>query len=189
VIGLSQRAFARLAGVTQQAISAAVRDGRLILAAGKLDPEHPTNAAFIACHAPGSGSASGTCAQVRAFQAKARLLRHRLEDQEATLVERDAYLRRSLERVPVVRAWLAGIPERRAEELAAAVGCPVETAPPCAVRPGAAHRRRAWRHRRRRHRRDHGGMTSLAQARAELHELAERRDRLRLRVRRGELVE
>lgn len=63
-----------------------------------------------------------------AFAAKARLLCQHLEEQEAALVERDVHLRASLYRVPVVRAWLAGIPERRTEELAAVLGCSAETA-------------------------------------------------------------
>jgi hypothetical protein len=71
---------------------------------------------------------SGLDAKVAAFAAKARLLRQRLEEQEASLVERDVYLRASLDSVPAVRSWLAGIPERRAEELAMAVGCTTETA-------------------------------------------------------------
>jgi hypothetical protein len=125
----SQRQFARQAGVTRWVIMKACREGRLVAAAGgRLDRTHPVNAAFLAAHAPGAAGAAGTAAKVAAFAAKARLLRQRLDDQEAALCERDVYLRVSLDRVPVVRAWLAGIPERRAKELAAVLGCSVETA-------------------------------------------------------------
>lgn len=123
---LSKSAFARLAGVSQPTVSIAVRDGKLIAEDGKLDPAHPSNAAYLAIHAP--GAVGSTAAKVAAFSAKARLLRQRLEEREATLVERDVYLRASHEQVPLVRAWLDSLPERRAEELAAAVGCSAETA-------------------------------------------------------------
>ena len=56
---LSQRQFARQAGVTRWAIMKARREGCLVTAAsGALDPAHPVNAAFLASHAPGATSAA-----------------------------------------------------------------------------------------------------------------------------------
>jgi transcriptional regulator with XRE-family HTH domain len=81
VAGLSQRAFARRAGVTQQAISAAVRDGRLIADADGLDPATSPNAAYIAAHRAGNGTneSAGTDPQVAALRAKARWMAQRLQ--------------------------------------------------------------------------------------------------------------
>ena len=128
---MSHTAVARLARVARPVVSVAVSAGLIdLLPNGRIDPDGPATRAYIASHAPGEAStgASGVAAKVAAFTAKARLLRERLDEQEATLVERDVYLRASLDHVPAVRSWLAGIPERRAEELAAVLGCSAETA-------------------------------------------------------------
>ena len=54
---LSQTAFSRLAGVSQQAVSLAVRSGHLMQdAAGRLDPEEPPNEAWIKTHRAGWGA-------------------------------------------------------------------------------------------------------------------------------------
>jgi hypothetical protein len=54
---LSQRAFARLADVSQPAIGKAIRSGKLVTDAdGRLDPEHPTNAAYLSLHRNGFDS-------------------------------------------------------------------------------------------------------------------------------------
>ena len=58
------------------------------------NPTHPINAAFLASHAPGTADTRGTAAKVAAFTAKARLLRHLLDQQEASLGARDAYFAR-----------------------------------------------------------------------------------------------
>jgi hypothetical protein len=127
--GLSHRAFGRRAGVRHQSIGAAIRDGRLIAdTAGRLDPAHPVNAAFVARHAPGTRTADDSAAQVASLVAKAALLRQRPDDQEAELIDRGRLLDASLARGPIVRTWLAGIPDRRAPGLAVTLACPVETA-------------------------------------------------------------
>jgi hypothetical protein len=53
---LSQRAFARLADVSHQAIGKALRAGHLVDEAGRLDPDEATNAAWLARHRDGLGS-------------------------------------------------------------------------------------------------------------------------------------
>lgn len=74
---LSHRAFARLTGLSHQAIGRAVREGRLIVEADGLDPEHPANAAYISAHH--TGSTNGTEAQIAALHAKARWQAERLQ--------------------------------------------------------------------------------------------------------------
>ena len=86
---LSKSAFARLADVSQPAVSTAVGEGRLVAEAGKLDPGHPVNAAFIAAHRNGNG-ANGTEAQVAALIAKARWLAERLQRMVDAHVEKAA---------------------------------------------------------------------------------------------------
>jgi hypothetical protein len=76
--GLSQHAFARLAGVSQPSVSLAVGEGRLSAKASELDPEHPLNAAFIAAHRTGNG-ANGTEAQIALLVVKARWMAERLQ--------------------------------------------------------------------------------------------------------------
>jgi hypothetical protein len=87
--GLSQREFARRAGVAQQSVLNAAHEGRLQVEAGKLDPEHPLNAGFIASHRAGNG-AVGTEAKLGVLTTKARWLTERLQRVEAAHVERAA---------------------------------------------------------------------------------------------------
>jgi hypothetical protein len=129
--GMSHTAVARLARVARSVVSVAVSAGLIdLLPNGRIDPDGPATRTYIASHAPGEActGASGVAAKVAAFAAKARLLQQRLDEQEATLVERAICLRVNLDHVPMVRAWLAGIPERRREQLATATGCSIETA-------------------------------------------------------------
>jgi hypothetical protein len=73
---LSKSAFARLANVSQPAVSMAVGEGRLVDEAGKLDPEHPVNAAFVAAHR--TGNINGTEARIAMLEVKARWMAERL---------------------------------------------------------------------------------------------------------------
>ena len=127
--GLSQRAFARLAGVSQPSVKQAAREGRLSAEGGKLDPVHPVNAAYIAARAPGlSGAPVGTAAQIAALVAKARLRAHDVEKAEADYFERATLADEWAEHARMIREWLATIPERCAIELAAELDRPVDVA-------------------------------------------------------------
>ena len=86
---LSKSAFARLANVSQPAVSMAVGEGRLVAEDGTLDPDDPTNAAFIAVHRNGNGT-NGTAAKLGVLTTKARWLEERLQRVEAAHVERVA---------------------------------------------------------------------------------------------------
>jgi hypothetical protein len=86
---LSKSAFARLANVSQPAVSMAVGEGRLVAEAGKLDPGHPVNATFIAAHRNDNG-ANGTEAQVSALIVKARWQADRLKRAVDAHVEKAA---------------------------------------------------------------------------------------------------
>ena len=88
-MALSKSAFARLAGISQQSVTQAAGEGRLIAEGGKLDPEHPTNAAFIAAHQNGNG-ANGSEAQIAMLEVKARWQEERLQRIVDAHVERAA---------------------------------------------------------------------------------------------------
>jgi hypothetical protein len=125
--GLSQRAFARRAGVAQQSVMNAAHEGRLHTEAGKLDPEHPVNAAFIASHRNGNG-ANGTAAQLGALIAKANLTRHAIDRTEAEYLDRAEVAELWAEHARLIQARLATLPDRQAGRLAQELGCTLATA-------------------------------------------------------------
>jgi hypothetical protein len=71
--GLSQTAFARIAGTTQQAVSLAVKHRRLVSdAAGQLDPDEARNKNWIKAHWSSSGRPLSTGRNGRRSPANAR---------------------------------------------------------------------------------------------------------------------
>ena len=125
---VSQSAFGRLAHISPRAVRKAIQDGRLVAVGTTLDPEDPTNAAYIAMHQPGAAGIGGRAAQLGALIAKANLTRHTINETEAQYLDRTEVAERWAENARQVQARLATLPERQAGWLATELNCPIATA-------------------------------------------------------------
>jgi hypothetical protein len=126
---VTQRRFARMCGVYPSAIQQARERGRVVTVAGtsKIDPDHPTNRAYIVLHRPG-GATLPAEAQVKALVARAALLQHQIECSENSYLERDAMREQWEEGARRLQVELAGIPARYVDSLAAELSCDRATA-------------------------------------------------------------
>jgi hypothetical protein len=123
--GLSDRRFAKLAGVSRQAVAKARRVGRLVADnAGWLDPTHQTNAAFITSHETRMSGTRGTEVQVRALLAKARWLATWLERHEAAHYDRKVLAERWRAAAFAILEAIPKIPDRYTPWFADAIGKP-----------------------------------------------------------------
>ena len=124
---LSNRSFARLAGVSHQSVAQARREGRLVAGAdGRLDPEQPVNAAYLALHRPAETGGGSETAQLDALLARGSLMRHVIERMEADYVERAAIAEQWRAEARRICDQLATIPERWTATVAEELGRPEE---------------------------------------------------------------
>jgi hypothetical protein len=121
---VSTNKFAQLARVSPKAIRKARQTGRLLTLAGStdLDTTDPLNQAFLALHHPDAVTLPGD-AQIAALLAKADLVRHQLEQDEAGYVDRAAMAERWEWDALAVKARLLTVPARYADQIAQTVGC------------------------------------------------------------------
>jgi hypothetical protein len=126
---VSQQKFAELAGVTPKAVRKARQAGRLVAIVGgtDLDTEAPLNQAFLALHRPGAAMLPGD-AQIGALVAKAALIQHRLEQDEASYIDRAEMTTLWQENARELQRRLTTFPVRHARQVAATLGCDVATA-------------------------------------------------------------
>jgi hypothetical protein len=126
---VSTNKFSQLAQVTPKAVRKARQAGRLVAISGStdLDTEHPVNVAFLALHHPNAAALSSN-AQVSALIAKAALVQHELEQDEASYIGRAEMAERWEMEAIEIQARLLTIPARYADQVARTVGCDLLTA-------------------------------------------------------------